>query len=104
VNTFDIPIRQDPLVEHIGKIVDHAIAPFEPGQILVFQSNSDTYDIVLQVTVENLRKWPFRTTLSIQECLLGPSELTQLILDRVFRHFRYRPSLPVDDHIQLGED
>lgn len=95
----------------LGEVVREALFPFDPGNMNLhlyedasdFLSNRTTVSVV----VDRLKDYPFRFQIN-QRDAYNSGDPQHYFLDNVakplFDHFRYRPSLPVDDHIILGEE
>lgn len=94
----------------LGEMIVSAMAPFKTGTIsLGLDSDVDFYrnGRTLWVELETLPNYPF--TFKIDDRAAHRDyDPTRHILNQIaeplFKHFRYRPSLPVDDHIILGEE
>ena len=94
----------------ITKIVHQAMAPFDPGQ--VFVSLEPKMDLVsregmLIVDIQAMRAFPFRFKYDEREIALAYNPeafIVESVARPLFNHIRNRPSLPVEEHIVLGED
>lgn len=94
----------------ITKIVHQAMAPFEPGRIFV--SLEPKMDLVsregmLVVDIQAMRAYPFRFKYDerqITQAYYPEDWMIQSIAKPLFNHIRYRPAVPVEEHIILGED
>ena len=94
----------------LGKVVRHAFGLFDTGRVTLSLERSSLIsgdDAILWIEIERLPGLPFK--FKYDERAIGlayfPEEvLFEQIREPLFNHFRYRPSLPVDDHIVLGED
>lgn len=97
--------------ESVRAIVSFAVEgmwPFHTGTAyLWFDYNIDYTIRTLWVELDILPTHPFHYVIDEKKMFQvhDPlSYLTYSIRDQLIKHFRYRPSLPVDDHILLGED
>jgi hypothetical protein len=98
-------MRDNSIMKNLGEAIDIAIAPFKPGRIEAYVSEDfKEFGRSLQVTVESLPDHDFKMPLDIPSMVGEPDGGLQIIYQKVFHHYRYRPSLPVDDHIVLGEE
>lgn len=88
-----------------GRIVDWAIFPFHSGKINVYTWYDVTYlNHKLKVTVECLPENDFAFTLNHRELVAYPDRYMDKFYSALFKHYRYRRTLPVEDHILLGEE
>lgn len=95
----------DHVIKMIGHVVDNAIFPFNPGKIEAYLwYDIDQWSHTIKATVERLPKHDFLFVINSSETLANPDNYLDKFYQELFKHFRYRPSLPVDDHILLGED
>lgn len=94
-----ISVQTDREMKNLVAVVRLAISPFEPGDVLAFVNENRT----VQVVVSNMPSCRFSTSLDSIEMGRAASVL-EVIYEKVFQYFRHRPSLPVDDHIILGEE
>lgn len=102
--------EQQRLWEGVGRVIDSAIGPFKPGPLTMEIAPSETLGsniITLRLIAKRLPNYPFSFALSmtaIDKAYFPEEYVFQAIRQPLFDHFRYRPSLPVDDHIILGEE
>jgi len=83
--------------------VTQGVAPFRPGRITLFSDyDIDYMRYRLVVEVENVPEI-FEDQIDPIRCRDAGSYYDDLSKN-LLEFYRYRPSLPVDDHIQLGED
>lgn len=87
-------------------VVKQAIFPFDPGRVTAWSSElRDFTETDLVVEVDVLRGYPFKTSLSRRSLIeMNPYDVMRSFYKDLFNHYRYRPALPVDDHIVLGEN
>lgn len=93
------------LIRRVGRVVDLAIFPFRSGQVQTYtwyDIDYNRYDI--KVTVELFPEYVFAFPINYPKLLADPDIYMESFFEGLFKHFRYRPSLPVEDHIVLGED
>lgn len=88
----------------IAKRIGFALEPWKPGRITMyvndqFRFTNDVVEVVVEVEL-----LPDLPCVTYPQLLSSEDEQVWLMADQAFKHFRYRPSLPVDDHIVLGED
>lgn len=99
--------HDEAIFEQFRLAVEAAIAPFKPGPATVwFLEDSDNFFAggrTICIEVGNLPRYVFKMALD-RELLAYPEEVAQRIVEELFNHFRYRPTLPVDDNVRLGED
>jgi hypothetical protein len=88
----------------LGRTVVEAIAPFKPGQIISYIHEDWGEGRTLRVTVEALPNHDFVMSMDLISLTREPDGGLNKIYKRLFKHYRYRPALPVDDHIVLGEE
>lgn len=93
------------LVRAVCRAVEDAIFPFDPGDIqLDTWYNIDYWNHTLRVVVERFPNYDFAFVLSGDDMLRDEHATLNRFYSELFHHYRYRPALPVDDHILLGED
>lgn len=90
-------------------VIRQAIAPFDTGKITISieEAGFSMSGRTLWFEIETLRSYPFRFKYDewVAYQAYDPVQyLFESVREPLFNHFRYRPSLPVDDHIVLGED
>jgi hypothetical protein len=93
--------------DRYAQVMELGLAPFDTGGIFISIDDRERFDRVLTFRMERLPSYPFRFKFSDEQLVQAYSVeewLFDQIKDPLFRHFRYRPSLPVDDHIVLGEE
>lgn len=90
--------------ENLGIAVVEGVWPFKPGQIDAYIHEDWGSGRTLRVYVENLPNHDFVMSLDLISLTREPDGGLLKIYQRVFHHYRYRPSLPVGDHIVLGEE
>ena len=90
--------------DRLGATVVQAIFPFTPGRIVSYIHEDWGQGRTLRVEVENLPNHDFVMSLDLISITREPDGGLSKIYERLFKHYRYRPSLPVDDHIVLGTD
>jgi len=89
------------------KIVCDGIAlgmwPFKTGNIIAWRTDNLSLEPnKLTFELENFRELPFVARQSLSD--LNEYVMTTRMAIEAFRFYRYRPALPVDDHIILGEE
>lgn len=98
----------EPFLSRISRIVADAMWPFTPTVWLSLSEPSFLDNIqTIWIEAKELPLLPFKHKFnrSVLEQAYYPNDV--LIADmseRLFDHFRYRPSLPVEEHIVLGEE
>ena len=97
--------------QRLGSIVQEGMFPFKTGDIsLALEQDMDLYDFgrTLLIDIDAVRGYTFKYKFNEKELWRDAYDAEDYILQSVaeplIKHFRYRPSLPVDDHIVLGED
>lgn len=94
-------------LRELGKVVKRAMAPFDTGEVRVSLEERKSLDHrILWIELENVPGLPFRHAFSertVAQAYFPEQYLYDSMAEDLFRHFRYRPTLPVDDHIILGE-
>lgn len=93
-----------PMVDNLGIVVANAIFPFDPGRITTYVHEDWGSGKTLRVEVEAVKNHDFVMSLDLLSIVRAPDGGLNEIYQRVFKHYRYRPSLPVDDHIVLGTE
>jgi hypothetical protein len=88
----------------LGTTVVEAISPFKPGRIVSYIHEDWGEGRTLRIEVGCLPNHDFVMSLDLISLTREPDGGLNKIYQRVFHHYRYRPSLPVDDHIVLGEE
>jgi hypothetical protein len=93
------------LVRAVNRVVSDAIFPFNPGTIQLYTwYNIDMWNHTLKVVVERLPDHVFEFVLESSELMKDEWSYLNKFYGELFKHFRYRRALPVEDHILLGED
>lgn len=96
-------------VQRLTDVARLAIFPFEPGKatVSVYEEGFRYRGRTFRIEIELLPAYPFTLTID-DPIVLDEFAYEHFLFDTLakplFEHFRYRPSLPVDDHIVLGED
>lgn len=92
------------------EIVAKGMAPFKTGVIsMAIESEPDFLSRVrtLWIEVETLKRFPFRHKFDermMPQAYYPDQYLLDAVAQPLFDHFRYRPAVPADDHIILGEN
>jgi hypothetical protein len=99
----------EPLVDRLSKIIREAMQPFVHGTVWISIFPIDLFDdtVTLEIEIPALPWMPFRYKYSrshMDRAYYPNDYLITDIREDLFNHFRYRPSLPIDDHIILGEE
>lgn len=100
--------KDDEITRTIVSFAAEGMWPFHTGTVTVWMDyNIDYMNHTLWVQIEEYPSAPFGH--KIDDELMYRSYQPELYLiesirEPLIKHFRYRPALPVDDHIQLGED
>lgn len=89
----------------IGEAIEQSIWPWNAGKVVVHQSRdfkmSSGTGIKLRFELNLLPDLPFVTYPNV---LIDPQEMAHEVAQSIFKFYRYRPAVPVDDHIILGEE
>lgn len=94
--------------EKMRKRVAHAIKegmfPFDSGNFQLYTwYDIDYFRSTLKVVVERLPDHVFEYVIDHAKLVAYPDSFVDEFVYELFRHFRYRPAIPVEDHILLGE-
>lgn len=93
------------LILQVSRMVDLAMFPFQVGPIQTYTWYDIDYNRrILKVVAELLPDYVFEFPINHRELVVDPDRLMARLYEELFKFFRYRPSLPVEDHILLGED
>lgn len=85
--------------------VNAGLWPWNAGQVRIFLNyRIDTMDDELVLETSLLPGLPFTHLITRRSAMGTQEELMQEVAYAALNFFRYRPALPVDDHIILGED
>lgn len=91
----------------VGLIVDgvkKGMAPWDPGRVDVFIHTNLRSDEIL-IEPHGPLSAAFRYPIDpFDQMRLDPRQLALKVAEAAFKFYRYRPALPVDDHIILGEN
>ena len=97
-------------VQRLGEVVKLAISPFNLGKATLWiedYNNLFSGERVFCLELERLPNYPFKHKFNERD-MMRDSDPEAFIYESVgktlFNHFRYRPSLPVEEHIILGEE
>ena len=96
-------------IGELGKVVKLALWPFDGGNATIsrYETGSFGYDLRFRIELEAFPDLPFEFVIDerqIYQAYYPEQFLFDSMKLPLFNHFRYRPSLPVDDHIVLGEE
>lgn len=96
-------------VAQLGEVISQAVWPFHLGRATVWIDDYEFYNRTrtLKIEIERLPLYPFayKFDADIMMAAYEPhAYLFESMREPLFKHFRYRPCLPVEDHIILGED
>ena len=83
--------------------------PFDTGTVTMswYEPGFENLDRTLLIEIETVPNYDFKYKVDERAMFRAydpEAFFVDSICEPIFRHFRYRPSLPVDDHIVLGED
>jgi hypothetical protein len=88
----------------VFRAIEAGLAPFRAGKIVAYISSWEGWERTVIFEVGKLPYMPFKFVL---DNMLDSSNYKQIYADAAeaaFKFYRYRPALPVGDHIILGED
>ncbi len=92
------------IMPNLGAAIDVAIFPFKSGKVTAYLSDDWVErGRTLIVEVENIPNYRFVMSLDLISLTHEPDGGLTKIYERVFKHYRYRPTIPPDDHIVLGD-
>ncbi len=92
------------IMPNLGAAIDAAIFPFKSGKVIAYLSdNWVDRGRTLVVEVEKVPNYHFVMSLDLISLTREPDGGLSKIYERVFKHYRYRPTTPPDDHIVLGD-
>lgn len=89
---------------YVCQVVENSMAPFPAGRISLWREhNPMTSDIKIVVEVEGLKQ---RYEVGINDVLRLDTEhnILEHIARSLYQQIYFRPAIPVDDHIVLGEE
>ena len=93
--------------ELLGTVARLAMWPWDLGTVTIYLDDNQRSVRTIWIEFEHLRGYPFRfqfDELQMMQAYDPKAYLIQSMHRPLFEHLRYRPSLPVDDHIILGEE
>lgn len=100
--------KYDIFGQDLGAIIQQGLFPFHPGNIrLSLEQDFASFIRTLYVEIDAVRIYPFKYKLDERQLwqAYDPEHyVLESIREPLINHLRYRPTLPVDDHIVLGED
>lgn len=82
--------------------VKEGAKPWDAGVVRILSHSNMNGDKIIVVT-RSLPLFEYKID-PFEAFRLGPEELALQIAEAAFKFYRYRPALPVDDHIVLGEN
>lgn len=93
-------------VKLVGQAIDAGLSPWKTGEITVYSTDEFyKHGFTLTFFIERLPRLPFSANLEKRRIVaMNPAEAFLDIAQEAFKFYRYRPALPVDDHIILGEE
>lgn len=96
-------------VSQLGAIIGQAVWPFKLGRATVWIDDGEFWARERTVKIDVERLPTHRFLFKFDERALSQAYephdfLMESMREPLFNHFRYRPCLPVEDHIVLGED
>lgn len=87
----------------LADAVKRAVAPFDPGVMVAWLEADSWMTPIIRVKTSGFPTHVFQLAID-PRFLAEPDAVAENIAEEVFRHFRNRPTLPVDDNVQLGEN
>lgn len=100
--------RKDDLwARELGIVARFAMQPWDLGNVTISIEDDQRTVRTIWIEFENLRDLPFRFKFDewmVLKAFDPQAYLVDSMRQPLFEHIRYRPSLPVEDHIVLGED
>lgn len=99
--------KDDDWIRELGIVARFAMQPWDLGEVTV--SIEDDYGSARKIWIEfsRLPGYPFRFMYDqwlAMQAYDPRAYLVDSMREPLFKHLRYRPCLPVEDHIILGED
>jgi hypothetical protein len=96
-------------VDRLGDIIGQAVWPFKLGLARVWIDEGYIWDTerTIKIDLERLPNFPFAFKFderSMYQAYDPHAYMLESMSKPLFNHFRYRPCLPVEDHIILGEE
>lgn len=89
----------------IGRYIDKALAPWRTGGATAYMSDSmETRNPKFTIVVNLLPYYPFTYEIDRFKIDKYGEEVAYEIAREAYKFFLNRPTLPIDDHIILGED
>lgn len=89
-------------LSHIHKILEHYMAPFKPGRLMTYVQE-DIYGSRLRIDISALPNDP--VLIDVRPLVTRCSDVGFIMTEiglQAAKHFTSVPTLPVDDHIELG--
>lgn len=99
--------RDSKWIGELGEIAKRAIFPWDLGKVTLWLDDGQRSHRTIWIEFEHFRDIPFRFKFDewvMMQAYDPHAYLRESMSLPLFEHLRYRPSLPVDDHIVLGED
>lgn len=91
--------------DHMGRAIELAFLPWNPGRVVCEMRLHLSMADELWLQVELFPETPFVFKIDPFDRRRADPELYNMIIaEEAFKFYRNRPSLPVDDHIILGEE
>jgi hypothetical protein len=97
-------LRNNRIHDNLGIAIANGVWPFKVGPSEAYVHEDFERGRTLRVIVKGLPDHDFVMSLDLISLTREPDGGLSKIYERVFKHYRYRPALPVDDHIVLGEE
>jgi hypothetical protein len=96
-------------VTALGKVVSQAVWPFHLGNAIVWIDDGmmDYRIRTIWIELQGLPNYSFKHKFDPDQMMQAYEPhlyLFESMREPLFNHFRYRPCLPVDEHIILGEE
>lgn len=97
--------KEEDFFKLVREAITLALRPWLPGKVFVYLSDFISAPNTIVVEVDLLPKWPFAFEIDPFDRLThDPMCLAYKVADEAYFWFLKRPTLPVDDHIVLGEE
>lgn len=99
--------RDSQWLSELGEVARRAIFPWDLGKVTVYIDDGERSHRTIWIEFEKFRDLPFKYKFDewvMMQAFDPQAYLRESMRLPLFEHLRYRPSLPVDDHIVLGED
>lgn len=95
--------REENLMNVVYQAIQLGLLPWDPRKITAYRTDQSSFgEVIFWFETDILPEYSF----SVKEDIIykDPEKIALDMAEEAFKFYRYRPALPVEDHIILGEE